>query len=100
MSETKIRELERRIAADKGDTDAQQGLLAERARIGEIEIIETKDGWLYEARPWTGARTDVYGNNRACQCPELKRLVGIFCVCYGKCWCPTHGGPRCVGGHD
>lgn len=54
----------------------------------------------YELKPWNGRRTDVYGNNRACGCPGLKRVVGLFCVCLGMCWCPKHGGPRCVGGHD
>jgi len=62
------------------------------------EIIEIK-GKKYRARPWTGRRTDSWGNNRACNCAELKQ-VDSFCVCIGRCWCPTHGGPRCVGGHD
>jgi hypothetical protein len=26
--------------------------------------------------------------------------VDTFCVCMGRAWCPTHGGPRCVGSHD
>lgn len=57
------------------------------------------DGKTYEARLWTGRRTDVYGNNRACACKDLME-VNTFCVCIGRSWCPTHGGPRCVGGHD
>lgn len=53
----------------------------------------------YSMRRWSGRRTDVYGNNRACQCKDLMS-VDMFCVCIGRAWCPTHGGPRCVGGHD
>jgi hypothetical protein len=98
MSDLETRELERKAA--QGDKDAAQTLLKVRARKGEIEIREF-GGKIYELRSW-GARfrTDVYGNNRACDCPELKRVVGMFCVCYGRAWCPNHGGPRCVGGHD
>lgn len=57
------------------------------------------NGKTYRAKPWTGLRTDSYGNNRACECLDLKR-VDSFCVCVGRCWCEKHGGPRCVGGHD
>jgi len=51
-------------------------------------------------RPWTGMRTDAWGNNRACDCEDLMRVLDSHCVCRGRCWCPTHGGPRCVGGHN
>lgn len=52
------------------------------------------------ARPWgAGWRTDVYGNNRACNCAELLKL-NIFCVCYGVSYCPNCGHSGCVGGHD
>jgi len=77
-----------------------QALLKEKAANGEIEIIE-HNGTIYEVRNWgAGYRTDVYGNNRACNCPDLKRVIGIFCVCYGIAYCPTHGWKGCVGGHD
>ncbi len=77
-----------------------QALLKEKAANGDIEVIE-HNKVTYEIRNWgPGYRTDVYGNNRACRCVDLKKVIGLFCVCYGKAWCPTHGGPRCVGGHD
>lgn len=60
------------------------------------------DGVEYETTAWgPGYRTDTYGNNRACDCKELRK-VKKFCVCYGICWCPNHPerGLRCVGGHD
>ncbi len=97
MSDATIRELERKVA--NGDKEAAQALLKARARAGEIEIIEVR-GTIYKVVPWTGRRTDSWGNNRACACPDLMRVMGSFCVCIGRCWCPTHGGPRCVGGHD
>ena len=99
MSDIEIRELERKAAT--GDKEDKNNLMRARARIGEIQIYESEyDGTVYELRPWVGSRTDTYGNNRACDCPDLKRVVGMFCVCYGRAYCPTHGGPRCVGGHD
>ena len=97
MSDLETRELERKIA--QGDKDAVQELLKVKARKGEIEIQEF-GGKIYQVTQWVGRRTDTYRNNRACDCPELKRVLGMFCVCLGRCWCPTHGGPRCVGGHD
>lgn len=53
----------------------------------------------YQVRPYRGRKTDAYGNNRACDCKDLME-VNTFCVCIARCWCPKHGGPRCVGGHD
>ena len=97
MSDEQRREIERRIQS--GDPEAQQDMLRYRSRMGEIEIRQFGEK-VYELRPWRGPRVDTYGNNHACGCADLKRVVGMFCVCYGKCWCPTHGGPRCVGGHD
>lgn len=78
-----------------------QALLKEKAKNGEIEIIEN-NGVVYEVRNWGSRfRTDVYGNNAVrCKCPDLKRVIGIFCVCYGIAYCPTHGWHGCVGGHD
>jgi hypothetical protein len=73
--------------------------MAEQIEIKGVPHLSIGEN-TYELRPWSGSRTDTYGNNRACNCPDLKRVLGMFCVCYGKCWCPTHGGPRCVGGHD
>jgi len=78
---------------------AQQESLKVKAEAGEIEVKEF-NGMLYKIVPWIGGRTDSWGNNRACNCADLKRVVGMFCVCYGRAWCPTHSGPRCVGGHD
>lgn len=72
---------------------------------------ETKDEWPHVivhyrghesvlAKPWGPRfRTDTYGNNRACNCPDLLKL-DIFCVCYGICYCPSCGHSGCVGGHD
>lgn len=57
-------------------------------------------GKKYPARPWTGRRTDSYGNCPACDCSELLQVNDRFCVCLGRAYCPNHGGPRCVGGHD
>lgn len=53
----------------------------------------------YEARAYYGRKSDVYGNNRACDCSDLLQ-VNTFCVCIARVWCSKHGGPRCVGGHD
>lgn len=98
MSDLILREWERKAKA--GDKDAPQEILKIRARNGEIEIQEF-NGVVYEIRNWgAGYRTDVYGNNRACNCPDLKKVIGMFCVCYGKAWCPNHKTLRCVGGHD
>jgi len=96
MSDEKIQELKRRVAS--GDEDAKQALLRERARFGEIKILEV-NGKIYELRPWYGGRGGI-GRNRACDCKDLMQVVGRFCVCEGQCWCPTHGGPRCVGSHS
>ena len=109
MADTKLREIERRIAA--GDKDSEQALLAEQKRTGKIpegywsHIVEIEGNKhrptkLYRARPWgSDRRTDSWGNSPACGCSDLMR-VNTFCVCIGRAWCPTHGGPRCVGGHD
>ena len=50
--------------------------------------------------PWSGMRTDYWGNNRACDCEDLMRVLDTPCVCRGRAWCPTYGGPKCVGGHN
>ncbi len=93
-----IRDLERKVAS--GDESAIQGLLRARARSGEIQIIESQNGNVYRSLgPYGGRKSDVYGNNRACNCPDLVQ-IDRFCVCIARVWCEKHGGPRCVGGHD
>jgi hypothetical protein len=69
------------------------------AEYNEKEQTLTIGEKVYKLRPWYGSRGGI-GRNPACKCPDLKQVMGIFCVCYGQAYCPTHGGPRCVGGHD
>lgn len=64
---------------------------------GEKYLIINKVA--HKMTPYNGRKTDVYGNNRACNCPDLMS-VARFCVCIARVWCEKHGGPRCVGGHD
>lgn len=65
-------------------------------RVGDTLIVGDKE---FKLTPYSGRRTDVYGNNRACNCPNLMQ-VNRFCVCIARVWCEKHGGPHCVGGHD
>ena len=91
-----IQELKRKAAT--GDEEAAQELLKARARAGEIKIVEIR-GHVYQITPYGGRRTDSWGNNPACNCPDLMQ-IHTFCVCIARVWCEKHGGPRCVGGHD
>ena len=87
------------------------GISTNRHEIIDNTDEATKKAWPYivkaygtrgdlKARLWGyGFRTDSYGNNRACKCPELLKL-DTFCVCYGVCYCPNCGHCGCVGGHD
>lgn len=104
MSDSKLRQLER-IAAESNSNEDKQAVLRERKRTNQIDdpywtdIIE-HNGVFYRARLWgSRSRTDSYGNSPACNCADLMR-VDLFCVCIGRAWCPTHGGIKCIGGHD